>query len=250
MTDEDDPHAEARLATLADIAVQAPGALATIGAALGVAALGGGPLVVAIAALPIAVAGVRYLLNGNDRNVQAFTARHEAEEAVKLADTIKQMSTQLNDRQKETMRREVEENPLRAAQVVADHATAALPAGEEKREALRHLTAARFDPRKPRETRDLYFKIAEGLSDAEIHGLLAIQSLPKGVKFEILETQVRPQSLNAGAILLPGDVLDAIALLSHQHPELIPRRDAYYAMSALAVRLVAGMQAYRAPATT
>lgn len=187
------------------------------------------------------------LVQPNDAAVEAEVQRWAETESVPLAAATERMQASCTPEERQRMTEEADREPLRTKQILADHMNATLLAGDEKREALRRLTAARFDPRKPRETRDLYFKIAEGLSDAEIHGLLAIQSLPKGVRFEILETQVRPQSLHAVAVPLPAEVLDAIALLSHQHPELVPRRDAYYAMSALAVRLVAAMQAYPPP---
>lgn len=69
---------------------------------------------------------------------------------------------------------EMDKEPELKIRAVVELQEATFGAGPTKRVALRRLTYRRFDPRFPRDTREVWFDRAKDLKDHEIHGLLLL----------------------------------------------------------------------------
>lgn len=70
---------------------------------------------------------------------------------------------------------EAQREPELCVRAIGELQEAIFGAGPTKRRALRRLTYRRFDPRFPRDTREVWFDRAKDLKDHEIHGLLILR---------------------------------------------------------------------------
>lgn len=175
----------------------------------------------------------------NDRAIEQMVDDFAKDEVPRVNGPAGRMAAELNDEQRATLEEETRREPLRTQKIINDHLKATALASDEKREAMRALTAARFDPRKNRGTRDLYFSIAAELKDHEIHALLKFTDRPSGAfSFDQI----------VGGY--DGAELDAMEQLCAGHPTLIRKAvsaSKQFTITDLGTRLVNAMRAYRAP---